>query len=153
MEFLTALLNLLDSLWELLLVSGSGIYPYLPLLAWIAFWLFAVNWEKLHQVFWSGGWVGIALLVISAVFVWGVVAPPETTHNILGLEVSNFIGKFLKVGALVVIAFLCGTVQLSGACGCCVRFDEPEPTDSGHDDHGHDSHTEHHSHGLIADHH
>lgn len=153
MEFLTALLNLLESLWDLILVSGRGVYPYLPLFAWIAFWLLAVNWEKLYPVFWSGGWVGITLLVIATVFLWGILAPPETTHNILGLEVSNYIGKFLKVAALVVIAFLCGTVQLSGACACCVRFEDDQLDGLEHGEHGHDSHGDHHSHGLIADHH
>lgn len=161
MELLNSLLNVLDSLWDLLLVVLRLIGPYAALFCWIAFWLLAVNWEKLYGVFWSGGWIGIALLTVMAVFIWGVVAPPETTHDILGLEVSNFVGKFLKVAALVVIMFLCGAVQLSGAVSCCVRFDEPTPEpdhhDHGHDDHGHGGHGhelhEHHSHGLIADHH
>jgi hypothetical protein len=156
MELLNSLLNVLESLWDLLIVAGRTLWPYAALFAWIAFWLLAVNWEKLYQVFWSGGWVGLTLLALSFVFIWGVVAPPETTHNILGLEVSNFVGKFVKVAALVTIAFLCGAVQLSGACACCVKFDEPEPEED-HDSHGHDSqhdqHFDHHSHGLIADHH
>jgi hypothetical protein len=158
MELLHSLLNVLESLWELLLVAGRLVIPYAALMCWIAFWLLAVNWENLYSVFWSGGWIGIALLTVMVVFIWGVIAPPETTHDLLGMEVSNFVGKFVKVAALVAIMFLCGAVQLSGAVNCCVRFDEPAPAESDHDDHGrsghgHDSHAEPHSHGLIADHH
>jgi hypothetical protein len=157
MELLQSLLNVLESLWELLLVTGRTFWPYAALLAWIAFWLLAVNWEKIYQVFWSGGWVGMLLLALAFVFIWGIVSPPETTHNLLGLEVSNFVGKTVKVAALVTIAFLCGAVQLSGACGSLVRFDEPAPEEHDHGDHGHGGHHEqhfdHHSHGLVADHH
>ncbi|HUG90262.1 MAG TPA: hypothetical protein VML55_05485 [Planctomycetaceae bacterium] len=44
-------------------------------------------------------------------------------HRLLGLRVSNFVGKAVYVTALVCIMFLCGSVQLGGCCR--VQDDEP----------------------------
>ena len=37
-------------------------------------------------------------------------------HRLLGLRVSNFVGKTVYVTALICIMFLCGSVQLGGCC-------------------------------------
>ncbi|MFO0918596.1 MAG: hypothetical protein U0872_09810 [Planctomycetaceae bacterium] len=73
--------------------------------------------------------------------IWGVIAPPATgSHYLLGLTLSNFVGKTVYVTALFTIMLLCGSVQLSGACGDWATFPEPAAEDDhghGHDSHGH----------------
>ena len=50
---------------------------YLALAAWIAFWVGAVNWVRLRNILLSGGWIGVVLIALMAVLVWGSIAPPE----------------------------------------------------------------------------
>lgn len=120
--------QLAAALWGLLLSLGEIALPWLPLLAWVAVWTFAVNWVRLRRiVVFEGGWIGIVLLGFVAVIVWGTVAPPqEGYHNLLGMTVGNYVGKTIYVTALIVIAFLCGSVQLSGAAGVVERFEEED---------------------------
>jgi hypothetical protein len=136
--------------WDVLISLGALLLPWTPLAAWVLFWLAAVNWSKLWPVLKQGGLIGVVLIGLVMVLVWGVVAPPEGgVHHLLGLKLSNFVGKTVYVTALFVIAFLCGSVQLSGVC--CQFPDEPdEPEhDHGHDHgHGHGSH----DHGHAASH-
>ncbi|WP_437225776.1 hypothetical protein SH661x_004231 [Planctomicrobium sp. SH661] len=115
----------LVALGGLIVALVQAILPWTPLLLWIAFWLLAVNWRKLYPVLWQGGIFGVILIALMAVMVWAAVAEPEGgSHHLAGLVVDNFAGKFVYVSGLTVIAFLCGTVQLSGACGACCNFDE-----------------------------
>lgn len=115
--------------------------PWTPLVAWIAFWLFAVNWEKLYPILARGGVFALALIGLSVILVWGVIAPPEAgAHRILGLNITNtFVGKTFYVAMLTSIMGLCGAVQLSGACGSLVSFPEDDSDDPDHgiDDRGH----------------
>lgn len=128
--------NLLEALVQLLGALGGSILPWWPLIAWIAFWMFAVNWVKLREFLLAGGWIGVLLIACMMVLVWGVVAPPaDGAHHLLGLNVSNFVGKFMYVTALLVIMLLCGSVQLSGSVDRYLHFVEPE--DESHGDHGH----------------
>jgi hypothetical protein len=122
---------------------GEVLVPLIPLVVWVAFWTLAVNWTKLRSVLLQGGWIGLALIAVIAVLVWGTVAPPPSgAHHLLGLTLGNFVGKTVFVTTLVCIMFLCGSVQLSGACGSLCRFDEPVAGTELHTDtHGHsDSH-------------
>ena len=112
-----ALLDAVGPWWPLVLGLG----------AWIVFWTFAVNWRGLWDVLWSGGAIGIALIALLWILVWGVVAPPPGGHHFLfGLAVSNFVGKTVYVTALICIAALCGSVQLSGALPACCRYPAKE---------------------------
>jgi hypothetical protein len=140
MQLLESLLNLLEALLQVLAALGAAIAPWWPLIAWVAFWLLAVNWVNLRGTLLDGGWIGVVLLGLMMVLVWGVVAPPvDGTHHLLGLRVSNFVGKTMYVTGLLVIMLLCGSVQLSGAVDRYLNFSEPEPEPHGHDDdHGHD---------------
>jgi hypothetical protein len=152
-EFCLALLTLIAALIE------AGL-PWLPLMAWIAFWLLAVNWSRLFPEierlrlanFLPLGLVGLFLLGFLSVLVWGVIAPPDGgTYNVFGLQLSNLVGKTVSVTALFVIAAMCGSVQLSGLVAPWCLFEEPVTEDDhgghdhhgGHDDHGHG----HHAHG------
>ena len=171
LELITNLQTLLSASWNVLVSLLGLLLPWTPLIAWVAFWLLAVNWVKLREVMIQGGWIGVALIGLIMVLVWGVVAPPDDgAHHMFGLHVSNFVGKTVYVTALLTIMFLCGSVQLSGACGQFAVFPEDSPPDDhghgghGHDDHGHgdhghaehghesESHGGHDSHGHVSPH-
>ena len=136
--------QLLLALWQFGISVMALVIPWTPLLGWVAFWLYAVNWVKLTQVLLRGGLVAVILMGLVATLVWGVVAPPaDGVHRLLGLTVGNFTGKFVYVTALIVITMLCGSVQLAGLCGSWASFPEaPEEPEHGHDAHGGD-----HGHG------
>ncbi|CAK9030972.1 Uncharacterized protein SCF082_LOCUS19426, partial [Durusdinium trenchii] len=114
MEVLISLWNLIVALADLIVAVIGVVAPWAPLIAWIAFWLFAVNWAVLYPILVErGGIVGVILIALMAVLVWGTIAPTEAGHEMFGLAVSNFVGKTVYVTSLLVIAFLCGSVQLS----------------------------------------
>lgn len=114
-ELFVALWGLVVSLWAVAVSLGTLILPWLPLIAWIVFWLLAVDWVRLRRVMLQGGWIPVLLIGLVTVLVWGTIAPPESgRHELLGLSVSNFVGKTVYVSALFSIAFLCGAVQLTG---------------------------------------
>lgn len=140
----SSLLQLVTALWQLVVALFFVITPWTPLIAYLAFWLFAVDWNKLRLVLVKGGWIGLLLIVFVTTLVWGLIAPPAGGyHNLLGLQLSNFAGKFAYVAALTVMMLLCGSVQLSGLCGRWAYFPEIAPLDDhghGHDHHGHDDH-------------
>jgi uncharacterized membrane protein YuzA (DUF378 family) len=129
MQLFEALWNVILAVVGLAAALATTIAPWWPLIAWIAFWLLAVNWRRLYPVISSGGFIGLLLLWFTMILVWGVVSPPEGgTHHILGLHVSNFFGKMIYVTGLYVITALCGVTQLSGACDRCLRFEEDGPS-------------------------
>ena len=104
----------------------------LGMLAWIVFWTFGVNWVKLRQTLLQGGCAALILIGMAIVLVWGTVDPPATgQHSILGLALSNYVGKTVYVTGLFCVMFLCGSVQLSGCCASCCNFeDEPVELES-----------------------
>lgn len=142
-EVVSNLISLLTAVWSLVISVAVLILPWTPLIVWLAFWLFAVNWVKLRAVMLQGGWIAVLFFGFMAILIWGVIAPPEDGfHYLFGLTLSNFVGKTVYVTALITIMFLCGSVQLSGACGSWASFPEPAAEEThhghGHDDHGHD---------------
>lgn len=102
-ELLISLSDLLVAAWSLLRAVSGLLLPWFPLAVWIGFWLCAVNWVKLREVLVAkGGLLGVLLIGAVWVLIWGVVAPPESgSHFILGLTVSNFVGKLVYVTAAV----------------------------------------------------
>jgi hypothetical protein len=142
MEILNALLDLIQAVGALVWAVVQAVVPWTPLIAWIAFWTLAVNWVRLRSFLLQGGWIGVLLIAVMAVLVWGVIAPPDGgTHSLLGLQVSNFVGKMVYVTALAVIMLLCGSMQLSGCCDSLVNLEQPAgPAHEGHDDSGHVAH-------------
>ena len=132
-QLLTSLQSLLAASWEVVIALLVLVLPWTPLLAWVAFWLLAVNWVKLRDILLRGGWIGVVLMGLVMVLVWSLVAPPASgSHHLFGLHVSNFVGKTVYVTALLTIMFLCGSVQLSGACGTLAHFPEVPPDDDSH---------------------
>jgi len=129
-------MDVIQSLWQvieafagLLLSILALLAPWTPLLLWIAFWLYAVNWRKLYPLLMQGGLIGVLLIAFLAILVWSSIAVPtgDGMHHVYGLKVSNLVGKTVYVSSLLVIAFLCGTVQLSGTCGRLCRFEDAAP--------------------------
>jgi hypothetical protein len=146
-----SLIDVLRSLFNVVVSLVRVIVPWLPLLAWIGFWTFAVNWAKAFPILRRGGLIGVFLLMFVSVLIWGSVAPPVGgEHFMFGLSVSNYVGKFIYVTMLTCIALLCGSAQLSGAFGSLCEFpEEPEGDHHGHGGHGQDAHG-HDSHGHDA---
>ncbi|REJ73930.1 MAG: hypothetical protein DWQ34_02530 [Planctomycetota bacterium] len=135
MELLESLLNLLVAILEVLAALAKTIAPWWPLIAWVAFWSLAVNWVSLRKTLLSGGWIGLVLIGLMMILVWGCVWPPDAGHEtIFGLKLSNFVAKTVWVTGLIVIMLLCGSVQLSGACDRYLNLEQPDP-DAGHDHH------------------
>jgi hypothetical protein len=148
-ELLVSLSDLIIAAWGLLKAVSGLLLPWFPLAVWIGFWLCAVNWIKLREVLIEkGGLLGLLLIGAIWVLIWGVVAPPESgSHFLLGLTVSNFVGKLVYVTALFCLMFLCGSVQLSGCCNQWCEVTMPNP--HAHGDHGHGGHE---AHGHSAGH-
>lgn len=163
MTLLHAFLNLLAAVLDVLAAVGQIVIPWLPLIAWTSFWALAVNWTKLSAVLRSGAFLGVAMISLLAVLIWGCVAPPLDGYHyfeLLGLRlsVSNFSGKLVYVTGLVVIMFAAGSAQLSGMFDGLICFAEDEPTDEhadhGHEDAGHGGHAQdHQGSGHVAGHH
>jgi hypothetical protein len=123
-----SLIQLFWAVWSVLGSVGMLLLPVVPLLMWVGFWTFAVDWTKLRSFFLKGGWIGLMLLSLVAVLVWGVVAPPaDGAHYILGKQLSNFVGKTVYVTGLVCIMLLSGSVQLAGVFG---KAGGPTPPES-----------------------
>ena len=134
-NLLNSLLELIIAVWNVLESLFHLILPWTPLVAWVAFWLLAVNWVKYRAVLLKGGWTGLAFIGLIMIMIWGLISPPvDGAHHVFGLSLSNFVGKTVYVTALFSIMFLCGSVQLSGACGSliCFKHEDEEPADHSH---------------------
>jgi hypothetical protein len=124
-QLLTSLVDLFQALWLVLVALLTVLAPWTPLIAWLAFCLFAIDWIKVWPNIVRGGWIGLVLIGLVATVIWAVIAPPSGgAHYLFGLTVSNFVGKLVYVTSMLVMMLMCGSVQLSGACGTWARFPE-----------------------------
>ena len=124
-----SLLELLQAILAVLIEFALVLQPWSLLLvglgAWIVFWTFGVNWVTLREMLLRGGWVAVLLIGLVVILVWGTVHQPlNGQEHLLGLTLSNYVGKTVSVTGLFCIMFLCGSVQLSGCCSRCCSFDE-----------------------------
>ncbi len=118
------LVALVSSVLDVLVALVRVVLPWLPLLAWMAFWTLAVNWVRAFDILRRGGFIGVLLLMFASVLVWGAIAPPVAgQHTLFGLTVSNYAGKFIYVTMLTCIALLCGSAQMNGFAHRVIRFD------------------------------
>lgn len=133
-ELLINLGDLISAAWGVLISVIFIILPWIALGAWVLYWLCAVNWKKLYPVLIPQfGWIGVVLLGFVMILVWATVAPPAAgVHYILGLKLSNIVGKTVYVVLLFCIAGLCGAVQLSGSVPDCCIPPEEEPEEEHH---------------------
>jgi hypothetical protein len=110
--------ELLHTLVELIVVSGRLLWelvtllaPWSLLLAWIAWWLGAVNWRRTWAFLAEGAWVPVVLLVLLSARVWASLAPAEV--NLLGLvTLPNYWCQLAGVCLIVALTLFCGWLQL-----------------------------------------
>jgi hypothetical protein len=136
MDILNTLLqlggNLIDLAKELYLL----LVPGLLLFAWIAWWLWAVNWRRAFPILAQGAWAPLVLLMVVSALVWSRIAPSQC--DCLGFPLRNFWWQIGAVGLYVGVALFCGWLQLY------LHWSPPEINlepavshDAGHDAHGH----------------
>ncbi len=103
-ELVTLVLRLVVQLLQLGLVWS-------PLLVWIAWWLFAVDWKKACKALSEGAWAPLVLLWVMIAAVWAQVSP-----SVLALSqnaaIANFWWQLGAVGLAIGSAFFLGWLQL-----------------------------------------
>src|SRR2546428_11320726 len=101
---LSLLLDMLSSLAPVLgepvLWIGRFLFAHLLIILWIAWWLFAVNWNKTWRFLARGAWVPVLLLMIVAALVGSQMATAGNFWKALG-----------EVALLVAVALFCGWLQ------------------------------------------
>ncbi len=107
------------------------------LIAWVAWWLWGVNWQKAWPILSTGAWAPLVLLLVAAALAWSQLAPSDAL--LFGfLRIPNFWWQFLAAGAWVLLALFCGWLQ--GYFGWTPQeiSVEPPPPAHGHGhEHGH----------------
>lgn len=139
------MIDILVTLWQLVLVLvqlliqllALGLH-YSLLIAWLAWWLGAVNWTKLWPVLAQGAWAPVVLIMIVSAFVWSQIAP-SACDCLAVVRVPNFWWQLGGVGLLGASALFCGWLQ--GMFGWQPPELNLEPPAPGHDHHhGHAHH-------------
>ena len=99
----TLLLTLLG--WLLLLLVRWSL-----LAAWLAWWLWGVNWRRAWPVLAQGAWAPLMLLLLVAALAWSRIAPAE--YNLWGFWIiPNFWWQLGAVSLLALTALFCGWLQ------------------------------------------
>jgi hypothetical protein len=78
---------------------------------WVVWWLFLVDWSVARKTLKQGGWVGLILLALLAVLVWGSLSPAG--QEILPIPLPNYLEEFTIVFGLYVVMLGCGALQLA----------------------------------------
>lgn len=137
-------MDALQTLWQLVTNLGRLAVDLLALgltwsllLAWMAWWLWGVNWPKTWKVLGQGAWAPLVLIMIVAALVWSRIAPGECTC--LGIvAVPNFWWQLGGIGLLAASTLFCGWLQgLFGWTPAEINLDPPAPAHHGHDHHHH----------------
>ena len=83
---------------------------WLLLIAWLAWWLWGVNWKRAWAVLAKGAWLPVLLMMILSALVWSAIAPSD--YLFLGVvKVPNFWWQLGGVSLLVAITLICGWLQ------------------------------------------
>ena len=139
-----------DNLWQILQGLGYLVVNLLILLmqwslliAWLAWWLWGVNWNRLWPTLRRGAWAPLVLLIIVSALVWSRIQPSDC--NCLGFTtVPNFWWQLGAVGLLAAVTFFCGWLQgVFHWAPAEINLDPPATTHHGH---GHDHHAHDHGH-------
>lgn len=94
--------------WQVLVLVG----PWLLLIVWVAWWLWAVDWRRLWPTLAEGAWAPLALLAAAAAGAWAMILPSTYVVPGWGLHVGNFWWQLAAVGGLIGVALFCGWLQL-----------------------------------------
>ena len=138
------ILNTLRQLGGNLVDLGTDLFPIaVPvclLIAWVAWWLWAVNWWKAFPALQGGAWLPLVLLIVVSALVWSRIAP--SGYNFLGLAtLPNFWWQLVAVSLYVGIALFCGYLQIYFQWTPAeIPVGPPTGHGDGHDSHGHDAH-------------
>lgn len=133
------LARIFETLWQLVLELGKLVGQILSLglhwsllIAWIAWWLWAVNWNRVWPTLRQGAWAPAVLLIIISALVWSRVAPSEC--SCLGFAtVPNFWWQLGAVGLLTSVTLFCGWLQgIFHWAPAEISLDPPEHVDHGH---------------------
>ncbi len=134
--------ELLDNLRQLIVILGRLLWElggfalaWSLLIAWIAWWLWGVNWERAWPALAQGAWIPVVLLTITSALVWSHIAPGE--WSCLGIfTVPNFLWQLGGVGALVGLALFCGWLQgVLNWAPAEVNLEPPEHVEQGQGHH------------------
>jgi len=109
-EIFHTLVQLVTTVLTLMVEIGGLGLRHALLLAWVAWWLWGVNWARAWGVLAKGGWAVVVLLAVLAALAWASLAP--STCDCLGLfPIANFWWQLGAVSLVVLLALLCGWVQ------------------------------------------
>ena len=122
-------------LFNLLSALAGFLLQWSLLIAWLAWWLWAVNWKRVWPVLAQGAWVPVVLISVVSALVWSKIAPGEC--SCLGFTtVPNFWWQLGGVSLLVAVTLLCGWLQeVFGWTPPEVSLEPPEPAGHGHEHH------------------
>jgi hypothetical protein len=110
MELWNTLLQLVEVLGRVIVELLQLGLTYALLIAYFAWWLCAVNWQKAWPVLARGGWAPAVVLLIVAALAWSSISPAPCTC--LGfVTVPNFWWQLGAVGLLAAAALFCGWLQ------------------------------------------
>ena len=138
------LAGVFQSLWQIVLDLGSLSVELLALaltwsllIAWVAWWLLAVNWTKAWPVLARGAWAPLVLLMLVSALVWSRISP--TDCGCLGfVTIPNFWWQLGAVGLLAAVTFFCGWLQgLFHWAPAEISLEPPAPDPSHGHAHGH----------------
>jgi hypothetical protein len=136
-ELSETLLQLVQALGKLAVELLALALRWSLLLAWVAWWLWGVNWKKAWPVLARGGWAPIVLLLLIAALVWSRIAPSDC--DCLGFfTVPNFWWQLGAVGLLAALTLFCGWLQ--GVFGWEPPEIDLEPPAVASHSHGHSHH-------------
>lgn len=115
---------------------GHILFRLLPLIAFVAWCLWGIDWRKTWPVLADGGWVPMLLVGLMAGVVWSFVFP--TTATLFGfIPIPNGLWQVGAAGLLICLALACGWLQ--GRLGCYPPVISFEPPALVHD-HEHSAH-------------
>jgi hypothetical protein len=109
-HFLPLLLSLWWALIGILWWALAFALRWALLIAWVAWWLWGVDWRKVWPVLARGAWAPVVLLIIVSALAWAEIVPSDyTLFN--SATIRNFWWQMGAIVLLAAIAMLCGWLQ------------------------------------------
>lgn len=113
-ELVDSLVDLIAALRQVAVALFLVVKPLLPIIAWFAFWYFAVDWVRLRSILGAGGWVVPSLIAIFAVAVRVVTAESSATAMPFGPgTLSPFVASVAWTSLFAALALIAGAAQVS----------------------------------------
>jgi hypothetical protein len=137
MELWTHLVDLFWTLFQLVVLLLWFALLGAPIILWVAWWLWAVDWPKFWPTLAEGAWAVLVLLALVVAMALTFLIPGSQT--VAGVDVPSPWWQLGAVSVAVAVMFLCGWLQ--GVLG----WYPPEPQPGPAAGHGH-GHGHHHAH-------